>query len=513
MNLKAPERNEERIAQRLVRTLARRYSLALLLVIALVGIDQAIIQPKLVRLSFYAPVINVAGRQRMLSQKVAKTSLTLLTSSGDIETRQQQLREALQHWSAAHDGLLHGDVEQELFGTTSPEIVAAFAELQPHFDAMRTAATRLAGGSVAATEREQLVDELLRHEVAYLPIMDRIVGMFEAEARQRVTWLRRAGIFLMLAIVLSMTSIAYLVIRPANEAIKHHVEQLAEAHAELEQRVDERTRELSVANQALESEMAERTQAESRSKQLASQLAHASRVTVAGELATGIAHELNQPLAAISNYANACELQLEAAGAAFEVRHRLMRHLSQIRASALRAGAIIRRMRNFLRPEQDPELDEVAPQGLLNEVCELCGTELTRTNVPLHLNIEPDLPNVRVDAIQIQQVLANLIQNAVRSMEEIDAGRRELTIRCARQEHSIRFEVLDRGIGFAEIDPDELFKAFRSTRRDGLGMGLAISRTIVESHGGRIWAENRRGGGAKVVFTLALVAGSGCHAA
>ena len=190
-----------------------------------------------------------------------------------------------------------------------------------------------------------------------------------------------------------------------------------------------------------------------------------------------------------------------------------MRHLSQIRASALRAGAIIRRMRNFLRPEQDPELDEVAPQGLLNEVCELCRTELTRTNVALHLNIEPDLPNVRVDAIQIQQVLANLIQNAVRSMEEIDAGRRELTIRCARQEHSIRFEVLDRGIGFAEIDPDELFKAFRSTRRDGLGMGLAISRTIVESHGGRIWAENRRGGGAKVVFTLALVAGSVCHAA
>jgi signal transduction histidine kinase len=120
---------------------------------------------------------------------------------------------------------------------------------------------------------------------------------------------------------------------------------------------------------------------------------------------------------------------------------------------------------------------------------------------------------VRVDAIQIQQVLANLIQNGVRAMADVDAERRELTIRCWREQHMLRFEVIDRGEGFTVSDPYEVFKAFYSTRRDGLGMGLAISRSIIEAHGGRIWAERRSDGGARFAFTLSAAAGSECCAA
>lgn len=494
----------------LVRKLGRRYTIVLLSVVLLVAIDQAVIQPLLIRLNLYAPVINVAGRQRMLSQKIAKTVLAWRTIPESRQERQSQLGEALRQWSRAHHGLQRGDREMELVGTNSPKIVHAFAKLQPHFEVMQSAATRIIHADLAQSEREQLLADLLHHESEYLPIMDRIVGLFEAEARQQVVWLRLAGITLMVTILCLLSSVGYFVIRPANRAIHKHVEDLARARAELETRVAERTAELSRANLALKREIAERKQAEAKSKQLSNQLAHASRVTVVGQLATGLAHELNQPLAAIANYTSACELELEDEQT-LQPRS-LFQKLDKIKSSALRAGHIIRRMRNFLRP-QDSKVQATDPYQLLQDARDLCQPEISQSNVGLEMETEANLPHIEVDPVQIQQVFVNLIHNAVQAMQGVEAGNRHLTIRCQHVEESLRFEVLDSGKGFASHFPERNFTPFYTTRSNGLGMGLAISRSIVEQHHGKIWAKNRDEGGASVGFTLPVSARSASHAA
>ena len=238
---------------------------------------------------------------------------------------------------------------------------------------------------------------------------------------------------------------------------------------------------------------------EARIRRLSSDLAHASRVTALGQLATGLAHELNQPLGAIANYAGACELLLE--GEVLEGQP-LRRAVAEVKRSALRAGEIVRRMRNFVRRNGD-QTAPVELNQLVREVAELCEPELRRYGVELTLSLNHDAISVVADPIQIQQVLVNLVQNAIQAMSDVD-GCKLLGVRTSLTPPGAQVDVADSGPGFPDDGRDDPFAPFFSTKAAGLGMGLAISQTIIEQHKGRIWAGNRPARGAIVSFCLPL---------
>lgn len=244
-------------------------------------------------------------------------------------------------------------------------------------------------------------------------------------------------------------------------------------------------------------DLTERQEAERRLQEMQSELVHVSRLTALGEMASALAHELNQPLSAISNYVTGSRQLLAREGTDPErVRDALERASEQ----ALRAGQIIRRLREFVaRGETERQIEPLAK--LIEEASALALVGAREHGVRVSFDIDPAADLVLADKVQIQQVLLNLIRNAVDAME--DAPRRELRI-CAKPVAGSMMEVAvaDTGPGLSEDVANQLFQPFVTTKPTGMGIGLSISRTIIESHGGRIWAERNADGGATFHFTL-----------
>ncbi len=502
-------------ASSLVRPLSRRYLLVLTTVAALVLVDQAILQPLLVQLNFYAPVINLAGRQRMLSQKVTKEVLAL-AAADDIETRDSRRKEllvAIEQWTAAHRALLDGDRTKGV-QPVGASIAEAMQQVEPAYAAIRTAAQEIAAdrSHSAMSDTTPSVAIILNQEPVYLRGMETVVAMLEESAKSRVAWLRGCGMIAMMTVLVLLVGVYFLVLQPAANLIRGQVEKLAvsdtrhrllaemlaEARDTLELRVAERTSELIAANLALEREMAERQAAELRMRELSTELAHASRVTALGQLATGLAHEINQPLATVANYAGTLELALLRACPTEEEPRQLV---AQIKQAALRAGAIVRRMRNFVRGGAI-QASQVDLNDLVREVSELCRPELHEADVGLSFDLVPGPVLVLADAVQIQQVLVNLIHNAIQAMTSCPAPTRSLRISTDVGPLEAGVAVFDSGPGFPSEGIENRFQPFFSTKPEGLGMGLAISRSIIQQHKGRIWSENRESGGAVVGFSL-----------
>lgn len=244
----------------------------------------------------------------------------------------------------------------------------------------------------------------------------------------------------------------------------------------------------------------ERKQSEEKARQHQEQLAHVSRVSTMGELATGIAHEINQPLAAIASYAFTGESLLEDVSAPYAKQLReIFQALSE---QALQAGEIVRRLRNYVK--KAPGIKERADLNqLIGEVIKLMRPDIGQSDVQLVLNLDKSIRDVMVDTIQIQQVMVNLIKNAIETMAETPPDQRRLNI--STKTHSpdaIAIAVSDSGKGFVDQDPETLFDAFFTTKEEGIGIGLAISRTIVEAHGGHLTAEQNADGGATFRFYL-----------
>lgn len=489
-------------AQRVVRRLAWRYAFVLLAVAALVVVDQAIVQQMLVRVNAFAPAINVAGRQRMLSQRLTKAALAL-EDAKRVSTRKnrvEEMRASLAQWMAEHEALVHGDATLGIRAIRTAGLEAEWQRLDPHYEAMVSAAREIVhveGDPKAANAADAATTKLVQHEAQFLPTMDRIVKLMEDEAAQAVFRLRASALGIATLVIGLLVGLGWLVVRPATRTIRSQVD-------ELETRVAERTAELATALASLQREVHEREEAELKTQRLAAQLAHAERVSTMGHLTAGLAHELNQPLAAITNYAEACEVLLDGQSAATQLG-RVQELAAKAKRSALRAGQIVRRMRNFVRPNAAVH-DRVAIHALVEEIVEMCRTEVAAAGANLRFELSATSDVVLADTIQVQQVLVNLVQNALQALASTASRGRTVTIRTLNAEDALRIDVADNGPGFPSVDPEFAFAPFHSTKKDGLGIGLSICRSIVENHRGKIWTESPADGGAQVSFTLPLAA-------
>jgi len=280
---------------------------------------------------------------------------------------------------------------------------------------------------------------------------------------------------------------------------KHTEVELREARDKLELRVQQRTAELQQTNEALELELSERKRAEDELRKSQTELAHVTRVMTLGELTASIAHEINQPLAAIVTNGNAGlrwlrsqRPNLAEVGSAME----------RIIKDSYRASAIISRIRSLVK-KTAPRSESVDLDEVIREVLALAESEARRNDVIMKREVADDLPHVVGDRVQLQQVILNLVMNGLESISKSANGSRELSIVSRRQtDDSVLIVVRDSGVGLDPATAPQVFDAFFTTKPDGMGMGLAISRTIIESHGGRLWAEPNSPHGAVFQFTL-----------
>jgi two-component system sensor kinase FixL len=229
------------------------------------------------------------------------------------------------------------------------------------------------------------------------------------------------------------------------------------------------------------------------------ELAHAGRVATMGQLASALAHELNQPLGAILRNAEAAEMILEQEPLD---RNEIRAILSDIRQDDQRAGDVIDRMRAMLT-RSDVSFEGISLKQLCDQIAGLLRQEMLSRRVTLQYDIPAAIPLVRGDRVQLQQVLINLVVNASDALNGAQGEDRRLDIMASRtDEHTVTLSVRDRGHGIPETDLPRLFEPFFTTKPSGMGVGLPISKAIVEAHGGRIWAENNQDGGATLSFTL-----------
>lgn len=253
-------------------------------------------------------------------------------------------------------------------------------------------------------------------------------------------------------------------------------------------------------NAELEAEIAERKRAEEQMHRYQVEMAHIARLCLAGEMAAGLAHELNQPLTAIAVSSDACLRLLQYQDTD---RAQVLRVLGQIGQQSQRAGEIIRRMKNFTR-KTEPRRVPMDINGLIREVAGFSAVELHRHRIKLGLDLAAGLPPVPVDGIQIQQVLLNLLRNGMESIVAAQTVDRRLLIRSRMQGGLVQISLRDSGPGLAPDMLEQVFEPFYSTKADGMGLGLGISQSIIKAHGGRLWLESEPGRGVTVYFALPL---------
>ena len=246
-------------------------------------------------------------------------------------------------------------------------------------------------------------------------------------------------------------------------------------------------------------DLTRRQATEVRLEEMQAELAHASRVSAMGTMASALAHELNQPLTAVANYVEAArDLLIDPHAENVAV---VREALGDAAAQAVRAGQIVRRLRDFIaRGETDKRVENL--RGLINEANALALIGVAELGIDIRIDIDERIGGVLVDKVQIQQVMVNLIRNAVEAL--IDAAERRLTITAVpTDDYMVEVSVIDSGPGLDADVESKLFQPFVSTKDAGMGLGLSICQTIIEAHDGTIWLDKPAGGGTAFRFTLA----------
>jgi len=294
----------------------------------------------------------------------------------------------------------------------------------------------------------------------------------------------RLVVFMVSAVFVGALSVAQ---RSATESIRRARDDLKET-----------VQELQSTNEALQAESRERKRSEEALRQAQADLARVNRVTTMGELTASLAHEVNQPIAAAVTSANSCLHWL--AGD--------IPNLDKARAAAMRivndgtrAAEIISRVR-LLFQKRPPQREGVRMNEVIAEMVGLLRGEATRYSISVRTDLPVDLPQVMGDRVQLQQVMMNLMTNSIDAMKEVD-GTRELSIKSQRADNDqVLVSVSDTGVGLPPGQADQIFNAFFTTKPHGTGMGLRVCRSIVESHGGRLWTVENSTGGASFHFAL-----------
>lgn len=251
---------------------------------------------------------------------------------------------------------------------------------------------------------------------------------------------------------------------------------------------------------SVQRDISERRRLEDQERKYQKQLTHISRLTVAGELASGIAHELNQPLGAIAMFSNGCQRLIDSGTAVDSTE--VCDVLNQISAQAHRGGEIIRRMRRFVS-KQELELSATDLNAAVQEAFRLLQISEADCGIELSLDLSEEPLTVLVDKVQIQQVIINLMQNGLESMRDCVGADSRLIVKTARLDHRKgQVTVVDRGVGLPDSNTEKAFEPFFTAKADGLGIGLSISRSIVEAHKGHIWGKNNPDQGMTFGFEL-----------
>lgn len=249
-------------------------------------------------------------------------------------------------------------------------------------------------------------------------------------------------------------------------------------------------------------DITEQRRAEELERQRMLELAHVSRLSTMGEMATEIAHELNQPLTAIASYSDTCIRLMNSLNFQSADLHEA---LSEIAGQSERAGEMIRRLRSFARKET-PEQLPLDINALVQGMVRLTNVEARWNHVEFVLNLGDSLPQVAADKVLIEQVIINLIRNAIDAMGDHQCETRRLTIRSiVNKQDFLEVSIEDTGPGLSYDVLTKIFQPFYTTKSTGMGMGLSLSQSIIEAHGGKIWAANNEGNGAIFRFTLPLL--------
>jgi two-component system sensor kinase FixL len=472
----------------------RKYRFALAIVALFVLGNELFLQPFLVRLTTDAPLMNIAGRQRMLSQRLAKAALALGASEAPRQSNYLgELKEVLDLWSAAHERLLRGDSQANTRDRMSESVRQSSRGLEPYFIEIQAAARR----AINAAEHDppdipalrNAVAVILENESDYLSRMDHVVSLFESEARSRVENLRLVSWALTALALASLAAIGLLILRPAVRLIRRQVSELGHARAELERRVSERTHQLELANE--------------RHRALLDQFSQAGRTSAIGEMASSLAHELKQPLGAIANYAQGCQVELARDQPALP---EIKSALEKLLAATLRAGQIIERVRKFVT-RQELRRESFEPNQVVADVIEILRDDAKQRGIAVSFDLAPDLPKLWGDPVQIQQVLVNLLSNAFEALAAAKPPNSTVFVETERTgDAGVEFRVTDNGEGIDQQRLERVFDAYFSTRAGGMGMGLAISRTIVQAHQGQITVTSQPG--VKTTFRFTLPAGA-----
>jgi C4-dicarboxylate-specific signal transduction histidine kinase len=278
---------------------------------------------------------------------------------------------------------------------------------------------------------------------------------------------------------------------------------------QLEFMVQERTAELSKTNKELIAEIAQRKRSEEALQAAQAQMARMARVSTMGELTSSIAHEINQPLAAVVTNGDA---SLRWLGNDPPNLAKTRESITGMIKEANRASEVIKRIR-ALAKKTPPQKAHLKVNEVIDEAIGLVGGQLARQGVVLRKELVPNLPPVIGDRVQVQQVILNLIANGIEAMEEVTGRPRELSIGAkSTDDGRVLISVSDCGTGIEPESADHLFEAFFTTKQEGMGLGLSISRTIVEGHQGRLWATPNTQGGATFQFTLPVASAAGASA-
>jgi C4-dicarboxylate-specific signal transduction histidine kinase len=297
----------------------------------------------------------------------------------------------------------------------------------------------------------------------------------------------------------SVFVICVLVASWVSSAKKKTEEALTDARDQLEFRVSQRTSELRKSNEELLRSIEDVRKAQQALLNTQADLAHLSRVFTMGELTTSIAHEVNQPLTAVVTQGHACVEWLAASPPDLEEARESAQRIIQ---DGTRAGRILGHIRSLVKKDV-PEREILNMNEVIQELAIFLRGETLNQHVALKMDLDPDLPRVRGDRVQLQQVVLNLIMNGMEAMRSLNGGEKEIWIRTRGDEDAnIRVVVEDFGVGLTSEIADKIFQPFFTTKEQGIGMGLSISRTIVESHAGRLWAAPRAEHGAVFQFTI-----------